>query len=92
MAEEASQTQSSAPAPASVPAAPPAPTPSKSTTNASPTPQAESIYTKDELLDAAKALGTTRAVVAGAMHFAGKDRMTKSEAKKVIAAFLQRKV
>lgn len=52
----------------------------------------ESVYSRDELLAAAPSFGVKPEVVAGALCLAGKDVMTRTEAKKAIKTFLERKV
>lgn len=54
--------------------------------------QQEPVYSREELIAAASSFGVKPEVVAGALKLAGKDTMTKAEAKKAIKAFLERKV
>ena len=49
-------------------------------------------YSRGELIEAASSFGVKPEVVAGALKFAGKDSMTKTEAEKAIKVFLERKV
>lgn len=52
----------------------------------------EPVYSRNELIAAASSFGVKPEVVAGALRLAGKDNMTRTEAEKVIKAFLERKV
>lgn len=52
----------------------------------------ETVYSREELIDAASSFGVKPEVVAGALRLAGKDTMTKTEAEKAIKDFLKRKV
>lgn len=54
--------------------------------------QPNDLYGRSELIEAASSFGVKPEVVAGALKFAGKDSMTKTEAEKAIKAFLERKV
>lgn len=57
------------------------------------TPEAkESKYSRSELVQAAASFGVRQEVVVGALRLAGKDEMTKVEAKAAIKKFLERKV
>ena len=51
----------------------------------------ESKYSKEELLASASAFGVMPEVIAGALHLAGKDEMTRKEAEDAIKRFLERK-
>lgn len=58
-----------------------------------PPADAEAVYTVAELKDAAvEAFGERPEVVAGALKLAGKDAMTRTEAKAAIRTFLSRRV
>ena len=52
----------------------------------------ESVYGRSELIASASSFGVKPEVMAGALKLAGKDTMTKAEAKKAIKDFLERKV
>lgn len=52
----------------------------------------EPVYTRAELLAASSVFKVRPEIVAGALHFAGKDSMTKAEAQAAITKFLKRKV
>ncbi len=52
----------------------------------------EPVYSRSELIAAASSFGVKPEVMAGALKLAGKESMTKTEAEKVIKAFLERKV
>ena len=54
--------------------------------------QPEARYSRSELIEAASSFGVKPEVMAGALKLAGKESMTKTEAEKVIKAFLERKV
>ena len=54
--------------------------------------QPEARYSRSELITAASSFGVKPEVMAGALKLAGKDTMTKAEAKKAIKDFLERKV
>lgn len=55
-------------------------------------PVVESTYTRDEILDNAKAFGESVEVVAGAVRLSGKDVLTKTEVKGFIQKFKTKKV
>ncbi len=55
-----------------------------------PTPEAK--YSRSEFVQAAASFGVKQEVVVGALRLAGKDEMTKVEAKTAIKKFLERKV
>ena len=52
----------------------------------------EPVYGRSELIASASSFGVKPEVMAGALKLAGKDTMTKAEAKKAIKDFLERKV
>lgn len=52
----------------------------------------EPVYSRNELIEAAYSFGVKPEVVAGALRLAGKDSMTRTEAKKAIKSFLERRV
>jgi len=52
----------------------------------------EPVYGRSELIASASSFGVKPEVMAGALKLAGKDAMTKAEAKKAIKDFLERKV
>lgn len=54
--------------------------------------QAETVYSRDELIAAASAFGVRPEVVVGALKLAGKDQMTRAEAEAAIKRFLSREV
>lgn len=54
--------------------------------------QTESVYSRNELIGAAVAFGVKPEIVAGALELAGKNEMTKAEAKAAIKKLLGRKV
>ncbi len=54
--------------------------------------QPESLYGRNELIGAASSFGVKSEVMAGALRLAGKDEMTKAEAKSAVKRFLERKV
>ncbi|WP_027717298.1 hypothetical protein [Desulfovirgula thermocuniculi] len=52
----------------------------------------EPVYSREELIAAAFSFGVKPEVVAGALHLAGKDSMTRAEAEVAIKQFLTRRV
>ena len=54
--------------------------------------QPESLYSRNELIVAASSFGVKPEVMVGALRLAGKDEMTKAEAKSAVKRFLERKV
>lgn len=54
--------------------------------------RSEARYGRSELIAAASSFGVKPEVMVGALKLAGKESMTKTEAKKAIKAFLERKV
>jgi hypothetical protein len=54
--------------------------------------QAEPLYSKEDIIAAASAFGTSPYVVAGALRFVEKDMLTRSEAEAAIKDFLRREV
>jgi hypothetical protein len=55
-------------------------------------PTREAVYGRGELIDAASSFGVKPEVMAGALHLAGKDVMTRAQAENAIKRFLERKV
>lgn len=56
------------------------------------TKETEPKYSREELISAASSFGVKPEVVAGALHLAGKDAMTRKEAEAAIKKFRERKV
>lgn len=54
--------------------------------------KADVVYTREELMENAAALGVKPEIVAGALRLVGKNTLTKAEAEQAIKAFLQREV
>ena len=52
----------------------------------------EARYSRSELIAAASSFGVKPEVMVGALKLAGKESMTKTEAKEAIKKFLERKV
>jgi hypothetical protein len=67
-------------------------TPSQTQSSASPKSGPEPLYTRDEILAAASAFGTSPHIVAGALRLTDKQEMTRAEAERLIKDFLNRKV
>lgn len=54
--------------------------------------QPDAVYSRSELIAAASSFGVKPEVIAGALKLAGKDNMTKEEAKRAIKKYMERKV
>lgn len=54
--------------------------------------QPDVLYSRSELIEAASSFGVKPEVIAGALKLAGKDNMTKEEAKRAIKKYMERKV
>ena len=54
--------------------------------------QKQVLYSRSELIAAASSFGVKPEVMAGALKLAGKDTMTKEEAKRAIKKYMERKV
>ncbi len=51
-----------------------------------------SVYSRNDLINAAFSFGVTPEVMAGALKLVGKDELTKEEAKEAVKKFLKRRV